>query len=121
MPDDSRQIRGNWGNGIIDVVCFDPSDNYVPLFSFSYHCAAIWQAPTIENLVFLSDNSFDIESLVVMEHTVLKMLDFNVSVHTSYYFGTRLALAAQMTEKEKSFMFFLIGELGWLSTASALF
>lgn len=44
-----------------------------------------------------------------MEHTVLCMLDFKVSVHTSYYFATRLALAAEMTEKEQSFMFFLLG------------
>lgn len=67
------------------------------------------QSPTIENLVHLADSSFDTESLVNMEHTVLCMLDFKVSVHTSYYFATRLALAAEMTEKEQSFMFFLLG------------
>ena len=68
----------------------------------------------------LSDKSFDIESLRIMEHTVLKMLDYRVSVHTSYYFGTRLALASQMTEKEKSFMFFILGGFASLSTVSIL-
>ena len=59
--------------------------------------------------MILADSSFDTESLVNMEHTVLCMLDFKLSVRTSYYFATRLALAAEMTEKEQSFMFFLLG------------
>ena len=49
-----------------------------------------------------------------MEHTVLCMLDFKVSVRTSYYFATRLALAAEMTEKEQSFMFFLLGTYAYV-------
>ena len=69
----------------------------------------LYQAPTIENLVFLSDCSFDVESLVKMENTVLKMLDFNISVFTSYHFASRIALAAKMTEKEQTFMFYLLG------------
>ena len=70
----------------------------------------LYQAPTIENLVFLSDSSFDVESLVKMENTVLKMLDFNISVFTSYHFASRIALAAKMTEKEQTFMFYLLGD-----------
>lgn len=53
-----------------------------------------------------------------MEHTVLCMLDFKVSVRTSYYFATRLALAAEMTEKEQSFMFFLLGTYAYVQTVS---
>ena len=78
------------------------------------------QAPTIENLVFLSDNSFDVESLVKMESTVLKMLDFKISVFTSYYFASRIALAAVMTEKEKTFMFYLLGNLN-VSNCSSIY
>ena len=50
-----------------------------------------------------------VESLVKMENTVLKMLDFNISVFTSYHFASRIALAAKMTEKEQTFMFYLLG------------
>ena len=71
----------------------------------------ITQAPTIENLVLLADSSFDVEALVNMEHTVLRMLEFKVSVHTTCYFAARLALAARMSEKEHRFMDFLLGKI----------
>jgi hypothetical protein len=59
--------------------------------------------------VHLADSSFEIDALVNMEHTVLRMLDFKISVHTSYYFASRLKMAGSMTDKEHSFMVFLLG------------
>ena len=61
--------------------------------------------------MLLADSSFDIEALVNMEHTVLRMLEFKVSVHTTCYFASRLALAAKMSEKEHKFMDFLLGKI----------
>ena len=55
-----------------------------------------------------------------MESTVLKMLDFKISVFTSYYFASRIALAAVMTEKEKTFMFYLLGDLN-VSNGSSIY
>jgi hypothetical protein len=66
------------------------------------------EAPSIENLIYLSDNGFNTESLINMEMMILKMLNFKVTIHTSYYFATRLALAAQFSEKEKGFMLYLL-------------
>ena len=66
------------------------------------------EAPTVENWVFLSDNSFTVEALVAMEDVVLQALDFRISVHTSHFFLHRLALAAHMTDKEQSYATLLL-------------
>ena len=66
------------------------------------------KAPTVENWVFLSDNSFTVEALVAMEDVVLQALDFRISVHTSHFFAHRLALAASMTDKEQSYATMLL-------------
>ena len=66
------------------------------------------EGPTAENWVFLSDNSFTSIALIEMEDLVLQALDFRIFVHSSYYFMTRLALAAGMTDKEKSYATLLL-------------
>lgn len=66
------------------------------------------EAPSIENLIYLSDNGFNTESLINMEMMILKMLNFKVSIYTSHHFATRLALAAHFSEKEKEFMLYLL-------------
>ena len=66
------------------------------------------ECPTAESWVFLSDNSFSMEALTAMENVVLQALDFRISVHTSYYFMHRLAIAARLTDKERSYATMLL-------------
>ena len=66
------------------------------------------EGPTAENWVFLSDNSFTSIALIGMEDLVLQALDFRIFVHSSYYFMNRLAMAAGMTDKEKSYATMLL-------------
>jgi hypothetical protein len=59
-------------------------------------------------MVLVADNCFTADDLVEMELRVVKMLNFNLNLPTRDYFGGRLLLAAEATERETAFVGMLL-------------
>ena len=66
------------------------------------------QAPAMETMVAAADKCFSIEDLQDMERQVPKLLNFNLNLPTRDYFGGRLLLAAEATERETAFVYMLL-------------
>eukprot|EP01041_Mallomonas_annulata_P002763 gene2763-5446_t len=66
------------------------------------------QPPFMSNLVEVAANCFTKEELLEKEQRVMKMLKFDVNLPTRDYFLDRLLLAAEATERESSFVHFLL-------------
>ena len=64
--------------------------------------------PPIETMVLVADNCFTADDLLEMELRVVKMLNFNLNLPTRDYFGGRLLLAAEATDRETAFVGMLL-------------
>ena len=76
------------------------------------------RCPRMADVADIAANSFTVDDLQEMEQRVVKMLNFNLNLPTRDYFGGRLLLAAEATEREKAFVGMLL-ELSLLVSQSS--
>ncbi|TKY57116.1 G2/mitotic-specific cyclin-1 [Spatholobus suberectus] len=73
----------------------------------------IW-APEVNDFVCISDNAYVSEQVLVMEKTILRKLEWYLTVPTPYVFLVRYIKASTLSDKEMENMVFFLAELGMM-------
>ncbi|KAG4962043.1 hypothetical protein JHK82_038730 [Glycine max] len=71
----------------------------------------IW-APEVNDFVCISDNAYVSEQVLMMEKTILRKLEWYLTVPTPYHFLVRYTKASTPSDKEMENMVFFLAELG---------
>ncbi|XP_030452124.1 G2/mitotic-specific cyclin S13-7-like [Syzygium oleosum] len=71
----------------------------------------IW-APEVNDFVFISDNAYVREQVLVMEKSILEKLEWYLTVPTPYVFLIRYIKASNSSDKEMENMVLFLAELG---------
>ncbi|WVY89829.1 hypothetical protein V8G54_035343 [Vigna mungo] len=73
----------------------------------------IW-APEVNDFVCISDNAYVSEQVLLMEKTILRKLEWYLTVPTPYVFLVRYIKASTPSDKETEYMVFFLAELAMM-------
>ncbi|KAL9316039.1 hypothetical protein ACSQ67_017040 [Phaseolus vulgaris] len=73
----------------------------------------LW-APEVNDFVCISDNAYVSEQVLLMEKTILRKLEWYLTVPTPYVFLVRYIKASTPSDKEMECMVFFLAELGMM-------
>ncbi|GMI97372.1 Cyclin B1;4 [Hibiscus trionum] len=79
----------------------------------------IW-APEVNDFVFISDNAYDREQVLVMEKTILDKLEWYLTVPTPYVFLVRFIKASSPSDDETENLAFYLAGLGLMQYTTAV-
>ncbi|XP_054799218.1 G2/mitotic-specific cyclin S13-7-like isoform X1 [Prosopis cineraria] len=79
----------------------------------------IW-APEVNDFVCISDNAYKREQILVMEKTILRKLEWYLTVPTPYVFLVRYIKASSPTDKEMENMAHFLAELSLIHYATVM-
>ncbi|KAK4278834.1 hypothetical protein QN277_016623 [Acacia crassicarpa] len=79
----------------------------------------IW-APEVNDFVCISDNSYKREQVLVMEKTILRKLEWYLTVPTPYVFLVRYIKASSPPDKEMENMVYFLAELSLVHYATVI-